>query len=118
MEKLVQQLEQEGAGIISPKLMRDAAQTPIVDHLKAFLADIKAKGRSKNTLSKYGNCIPKLCKRCGWVMVRDITSQSFCQWRAESGLGSKTLNDLLGAMCSLLQWMERQQLIISNPKSW
>jgi integrase len=115
LEKLVQELEKESAGIIAPKLMRDAAQTPIADHLKAFLADIEAKGRSKNTLSKYRNCIPKLCKRCSWVRVRDITSQSFCQWRAASGLGPKTLNDLLGAMCSLLQWMERQQLIIANP---
>ena len=115
MAKLIQELEQEAAGIIAPKLMRDAAQTPIAGHLKSFLADIEAKGRSKNTLGKYRNCIPKLCKRCGWVMVRDITSQSFCQWRAASGLGPKTLNDLLGAMSSLLQWMERQQLILANP---
>lgn len=115
MEKLIRELEQEAAGIIAPKLMRDAAQTPIAGHLRAFLADIEAKGRSKNTLGKYRNCIPKLCKRCGWVMVRDITSQSFCQWRAASGLEPKTLNDLLGAMSSLLQWMERQQLILANP---
>src|SRR5471032_3319951 len=67
LEKLIQELEQEAAGIIAPKLMRDAAQTPVADHLKAFLADIEAKGRSKNTLNKYRNCIPKLCKRCGWV---------------------------------------------------
>lgn len=115
LEKLVQELEQEAAGIISPKLMRNAAQTPISTHLGAFLADLQAKGRSKNTLGKYRNSIPKLCKRCGWVMVRDITAQSFCQWRAGSGLGPKTLNDLLGSMCSLLQWMERQQLIVANP---
>jgi len=115
LEKLIQELEKEAAGIVAPKLMRDAAQTPINSHLKAFLADIEKKGRSKNTLSKYRNCIPKLCERCGWVMVRDITSQSFCQWRAQSGLGAKTLNDLLGAICSLLQWMECQQLIIANP---
>ncbi len=111
----IKQLEQEGAGIIAPKLMRDAAQTPIADHLKTFLADLQATGRSKNTLSKYRNSIPKLCKRCGWVMVRDITASSFCHWRAASGLGAKTLNDLLGAMCSLLQWMERHRLIIANP---
>jgi integrase len=114
LEKLIQELEKEAVGIIAPKLMRDAAQTPIADHLKAFLAD-KAKECSKNTLSKYRNCIPKLCDRCGWVMVRDITSQSFCQWRATSGLEPKTLNDLLGAMCSFLNWMEGHQLIIANP---
>jgi hypothetical protein len=68
LEKLVQELEQEAAGIVSPELMRNAAQTPIATHLKAFLADLQAKGRSKNTLGKYRNSIPKLCKRCGWVI--------------------------------------------------
>ena len=115
LEKLVQELEREAAGIIAPKLMRDAAQTSIAAHLKAFLADLEAKGRAKNTLSKYRNCIPVLCKRCGWVLVRDVTAQSFTVWRAKSELRPKTLNDLLGAASSLLHWMERQQLILANP---
>ena len=115
LEKLVQELEREAAGIIAPKLMRDAAQTPIAEHLRAFLADLEAKGRAKNTLSKYRNCIPVLCKRCGWVLVRDVTAQSFTVWRAKSELRPKTLNDLLGAASSLLHWMERQQLILANP---
>ena len=114
LEKLIQELEKESAGIIAPKLLRDAAQTPIREHLKAFLIE-KGKDRSKNTVSKYRNCIPKLCDRCGWFMVRDITSQSFSQWRAKSELSAKTLNDLLGSICSLLNWMEAHQLILSNP---
>ena len=64
LEKLIQELEREDAGIIAPKLMRDAAQTTIAAHLKAFLADLEAKGRASNTLGKYRNCIPSLCKRC------------------------------------------------------
>jgi integrase len=95
--------------------MCDAAQTSIADHFKAFLADLEAKGRSRNTLSKYRNCIPVLRKRCGWVLVRDITAQSFTIWRTKSDLRPKTLNDLLGAASSLLHWMERQQLILANP---
>lgn len=115
LAKLVQEFEREAAGIIAPKLMRDAAQTPIAAHLAAFLADLQAQGRAPNTLGKYRNCIPVLCKRCGWVAVRDITAQSFTIWRAKSKLRPKTLNDLLGAASSLLNWMERQQLILANP---
>lgn len=115
LEKLVQDLEKEAAGISIPKPMREAAQNPIAGHLRAFLVDLKAKGRSANTLGKYRNCIPKLCQRCGWVMVRDVSAKSFTEWRAQSGLGPKTINDLLGAMSSLLHWMERQQLILANP---
>ncbi len=112
---LVKRLEQEEAGIIAPKLLRDAAQTPIAGHLAAFLADLTANGRSRNTLGKYRNCIPKLCERCGWVMVRDINVQSFSEWSRKSGLSPKTRNCLLGAMGSLLRWMERRQLILANP---
>ena len=115
LEKLIQELEREDAGIIAPKLMRDAAQTTIAAHLKAFLADLEAKGRASNTLGKYRNCIPSLCKRCKWVMVRDVSAQSFTVWRSTSNLRAKTLNDLLAAMSSLLHWMERQQLILTNP---
>ncbi len=115
LEKLVQELEREAAGIIAPKVMRDAAQAPLAEHLRAFLADLEAKGRSANTLSKYRNCIPALCKRCRWSLVKDITAQSFTVWRAQSGLRAKTLNDLLGAASSFLHWMERQQLILANP---
>ena len=115
LEKLLQELEQEAAGIIAPKLLRDAAQTPIKEHLAAFLADLEAKGRAINTITKYRNCIPVLCSRCKWVLIRDVTGQSFTHWRTSSGLRPKTLNDLLAAMSSLLNWMERQQLILSNP---
>ncbi len=115
LEKLVQDLEREEAGIVAPRVMRDAAQTSIAEHLKAYLADLEVKGCAKNTLRKYSLCIPKLCERCGWKMVRDVTVQSFCTWRASSGLKPKTLNVILGAMCSLLNWMERQQLILANP---
>ena len=115
LEKLCQELEREDAGIIAPKIMRDAAQKPVAEHLAAFLADHRAKGRAENTLTKYENCIPLLCKRCSWVMVRDITAQSFVAWRTQSGLRPKTLNDLLGVMSCFLHWMERQQLILANP---
>ena len=98
-----------------PRLLRDAAQTPIATRLKAFLADLGAKGRAKNTLSKYRNTIPALCKRCGWVVVRDGNAQSFTLWRGKTTLRAKMLNDLLAARAGFLHWMERQQLIRENP---
>ncbi len=113
--ELLKRFEQEAAGIIAPKLLRDAAQTPIAEHLTAFLADLKANGRAGNTLSKYRNCIPKLCARCSWVRVCDVTVASFSEWSRQSGLSPKTRNCLLGAMTVLLRWMERRQLILANP---
>ncbi len=115
LAELLREIEQEQHGIIAPKLLRDAAQTPIADHLRAFLADLKALRRAPNTLARYESVIPTLCERCGWVMVRDVTESSFVAWRAKSSLHPKTLNTGLGAMGSLLNWMERQKLILANP---
>jgi hypothetical protein len=48
-------------------------------------------------------------------LVLDVTAQSFTVWRAQSFLREETLNDLLGAASSFLNWRERQQLIIAKP---
>jgi integrase len=115
LTKLVETLEREAAGIGTPKIQRDAVQAPLATHLSAFLAECKATGRSKNTLSKYANSLPKLCKRCRWGTVRDITVESFTAWRENSGLGPKTVNDLLSNMRAFLNWMKRRSLIAANP---
>lgn len=114
-ERLIQELEREEAGIIAPKLMRDATHTAIIEHKNAFLADLAKKGSSKNTLSKYRNAIDRMCRDCQWQCLADITAQSFTAYRIASRLRPKTLNDLLGVMGSFLNWMERQQMILANP---
>ena len=115
LEKLIQELEREAAGILAPKLMRDAAQMPIAEHLKAFLADLQANRCSGATISKYRNSISLLCKRCRWAMVKDITPESFTVWRVKSALRPKTLNDLLASISRFLNWMEGQRYILANP---
>jgi len=114
-EKLLRNLEQEAAGIAVPRLLRDSAQSPIAVHLKAFLADLDAKGSASNTLSKYRNGIKLQCKRCGWVFVKDASAQSFTQWRVQSALKPKTLNDALSNASRFFNWMVDQRLILENP---
>lgn len=112
---LLRDLEREEHGIGVPKPLRDAAQKPINGHVLDFIAEMKAAGRSANTLSKYGNALPKLCTRCGWVMLRDITTESFTAWRASSGLKPKTVNDLLGVASAFIHWLERRRLVLADP---
>jgi len=115
LTELVRNFELEAAGITPPQRLKDAARTPIKTHLEAFLIDLQKRGRAANTLSKYRNCIPALCAHCAWGLVRDVTAQSFTKWRAQSALMPKTLNDHLAAMCCLLNWMKRQEIILLNP---
>jgi site-specific recombinase XerC len=64
---------------------------------------------------KYEQGLLKLCKRCRWVTLRDVTEESFIAWRKKSGLSPKTVNDDLSIMRIFLNWMRRRRLIVTNP---
>jgi integrase len=115
LTKLVEELEREAAGIGAPRIEREAAQTPLLTHLQAFLSECESTGRSRNTLHKYSHSLPKLFGRCRWVTLRDVTEDSFTAWREKSGLSPKTLNDCLSNTGAFLNWMKRRRLIVANP---
>ena len=115
LAQLLGELEREAAGIGAPKVQREAAHAQLLTHLRAFLAQCEATGRSQNTLDKYSHSLPKLFERCNWQTVRDITEDSFTAWREDSGLSPKTVNDLLSNTSAFLNWMKRRRLIANNP---
>ena len=78
LEKIVQEAQQEQAGIIAPKEMRDAAGTPVAEHLANFVADLKTKGRAKKHYSLTQSRGERLIDECSWQHLKDITSHSFC----------------------------------------
>jgi len=115
IEELRQRFEREEAGLAVPLALTVAAQKPIAAHLADFLADLKAKGRAANTITKYQSAIGNLCERCGWTNLRDITLDHFSAWRRGVSLKPKTLNDILTCTRTFINWLERQQRIETNP---
>jgi integrase len=114
-EKRRQEFEMEAAGVVGYGSVRQAASRPISEHLRAFLEDVQGRGRRPATLKLYRKVISKLCDRCGWRSLSDVTPASFAAWRSRSGQTPKFLNDQLGTMCTFLNWMERDRLILANP---
>ena len=51
LKKLVREKEEELAGLLAPKALRDAAQKPIADHLADYVADLTAMQRSRKHLA-------------------------------------------------------------------
>src|ERR1700679_1564321 len=45
-QEFIQEKEREAAGIIEPKLVRDAAQKSLVEHLNEYEADLVTRGRA------------------------------------------------------------------------
>src|SRR5258708_7152538 len=115
LTKLIEELEREAAGHRAPPGQTEGGQAPPRTHLRAFLAECEATGRSRNTLGKNAHSLPKLFGRYRWIALRDITEDSFTAWREKSGLSPKTVNDLLSNMGAFLNWMKRRRLIVANP---
>lgn len=99
----------------SPAEGRKVTQKSVSEHVEAFLADLKAKGRSNSTFRRYRMIMNQLIDGCGWQAMADITASSFIAWRTASEVGPKFLNDQLGVARTFLNWMLRQDLILANP---
>jgi len=116
--RLILEREREMEGIGSPKLLRDAAKTPLPELLENWLAEglaistnLKHRKNSKNrTLRLFGEC--------EWKFLRDVNARSFEAWRKtqeRAGLSPKTLNEYLGHVRCFLNWLESREMTLTNP---
>jgi len=110
--------EREAAGIIEPKLVREAAQCSLAEHLNDYEADLVTRGRAGRggrgaRLLKAR--IVRLMNESGWKLAAHVTADSFVAWRNRHKAAAKTQNHYLQGMVSFLNWMERVGRIKSNP---
>lgn len=118
--RLLQELEAERAGIVLPSTIRNAAAEPLESLIERLIDAGGVRGGSsfghRRNLRYYLNV---LREACGWLRIRDITSESFCQWRTrESDSGersAKTLNEYLNALRSFFSWLKRERMVLHNP---
>ncbi len=115
LRALILELEREVHGVGIPQSTREAIRRPLLEHHAAFMAASAAAKLSPLTLAKYRRSLPRLFTRCRWTSVREVTAQSFTDWRDRSGLAPKSVNDLLGSMRTMLLWMQRKRLILADP---
>src|SRR5271163_1206813 len=83
-QEFIQEKEREAAGIIEPKLIRDAALLPLVDHLNDYEADLVRRaraGRGGRGARLLKSRIVRLMKGCCWTLPANITADSFVTWR-------------------------------------
>lgn len=115
LDAIVREMQQEAAGIIAPKPLRDGAQRPLAGHLDDYVADLEAKGRDAMYVYNVGKRVAKLLKECGWQYPKDVTADGFVAWRAKQTKAAKTKNEYLDASCGLLNWMKGNGRLLANP---
>jgi integrase len=112
----VRQRERELAGLTGRKPLREAAQSPLLNHLNDFLADLRARKRSESHVKHLEARVKRLLAECRWEHLRDVTADSFQLWRAnQKRFSQKTLHEYQTGASSLFAWMERNDRLESNP---
>jgi integrase len=118
-QEFIQELEREAAGIIEPKLVREAAHRPLLEHLNDYESDLVTRGRAGRG-GRGGRLlkarIVRLLGNCRWKLAAQVTADSFVKWRdQQKAMSARTKNHYLQGMVSFLNWMERMGRIKSNP---
>jgi len=115
LRKIYEQELQVRAGILPPRGLREGAQRTLVDHLDDFTTELTTRGRDSMYVYNVEKIAARLCTECHWIIVKDITPESFQKWRREQNKAPKTLNQYLATTNALLNWMLEQQRILVNP---
>lgn len=117
LNAFVREHEREAAGVVVPKLLREAAAKLMTAHLADFVSDLRTKSRRASSMYAYNveKRVSKLIGACGWKLPKDVTADSFTIWRAGQTKAAKTLNDYLDAASVLLNWMRKRGRLVANP---
>jgi integrase len=112
---IVAEAEQERAGIIAPKTLRDGAQRTLKDHLDDYVRDLEKRGRDDMYTYNVEKLVLRLLAECEWNYPMDVTADSFQLWRSHEEKAAKTLNEYLSVMGAMLNWMVRNKRLLANP---
>jgi integrase len=115
VEKIRKEYEQELAGLIPSRTIRESARRPLNDLFDAFVLAKDGLGRDARYLLQLKAQLQRLSMDCGWQVVGNITAVSFDKWRAGSFVSPKTKNSYLNAISSFCSWLVQTHQLADNP---
>jgi len=111
----LREIEHERAGLLPSRVIRNAAQRKLTEHLQGFLGDLRAKGRARDYISHVSHYNKSLIADCGWTYPQNVTADSFGVWRKVQNKSQKTLNEYLTSAKGFFAWLVAQGRIPANP---
>ena len=116
LNKLVQELEHELAGLIPTKPEREAAKSPLLDLVSEYVNELTVLGRSADHLRHVDKRLRRLVRECDWTRLADVTPASFQMWRKQqASKAPKTLNEYLATLSAFWTWLRKQGRASVNP---
>jgi len=111
LNKFIQDKEKELAGIpVYGKAIE------LSEKLNGFISNLESLNKAKRYVVNTKNIINTLMRECNWKYTSDINAESFEGWRSkQTDKSGKTLNEYLGAIRNFLNWMNKREIMSSNP---
>jgi integrase len=103
-------------GVINSPKVKEAANANLEASLRAHLKDLQAQNCDPAHVESRGLLIRRLAKDAGWTTIRDITAESFQDWRVDhQELAPRTRNNYLAEMRAFLNWLESRGKLSEDP---
>jgi len=114
---LYQEMERESAGILAPRVQRDAAAMPLADLMREFIDELELRGRSRDYRRKVEQRCESVVAATGWKLLRDVDADQFRTWRREKSrtVGPRTLNHYTDALRNFFGWLVETGRLTHNP---
>ena len=118
LRRIVQELEREREGMIAPKAVRDGVAKRWIEVVGLYLRELATLGRDARYIEGLRYQLRTLGEECKWAIVRDVSAESFCDWRDENCSKSpKTRNEYLTAASAVMSWLVKRRMAPANPLS-
>ncbi len=114
-----------GGWTVAEDAVLDHKDTPIADHIDAYLAYLRTKrGKGRRVRTSHHHvvnttrCLKVIVAGCGFQRLRDLNREPAEKWggRAEAdGLAARTVNSHFAALSAFGNWCVETKRIIANP---
>ena len=97
---------------------RAAAGKTLAAHIKDWRLELEARDNTAKHITETVAKATKVCGKCGWRTLSDISSTSLNQWLVEqraAGRAVATINHHLRAVKSLTGWLFKEKRLAENP---
>jgi integrase len=113
MMEMDKQREREGAALADP--FKDDKARPIGDHLNAYLAEMKGKGRDAKYIRDTENTLLRVSKFCGFKCLADFNPDKLEKLLNELDCSARRKNDYRGSLVFFSTWLVHKRKLPKNP---
>lgn len=101
--------------LIAPASEREAASETLAALVTEYIADLRARRRSKKHVTATEHRLRVILSGTGWKRLSDIRADGFVHWRGTLKRAAQTVREYHAAMNMFMNWLLRLERIARNP---